>query len=370
MADPNYVIGRGKLFFDPFLTGTKTVSGMERYLGNSPELSSSQNEDKVDHYSSDFGIKVKDDSVSITNDLSLSFSLDDISSENLALWFRGEAQTNALAGATAATTTVTDLKPGTYVQLGLTAGNPIGARNVSNVSAAMAGTRATGTLTLSTAVPADGDTVTVGGVVYTFKTVPAGANHVLIGATINDCAANLEDAVNADATANPFYATSSGAVVTFHADEPGTAGNSITLAKTFATSGNGTVSGATFSGGSASGTTSVDMTGNFEVDAVTGRVFIVESPLHVAAGDDVTFTYDAAVGTEDVVIAAGTVIMGRLVFISDNAAGQNRDYIWPYAQIRPDGDFALKGDDWQKMTFSAEVLKLNDSTERQYIVKR
>jgi hypothetical protein len=39
-------------------------------------------------------------------------------------------------------------------------------------------------------------------------------------------------------------------------------------------------------------------------------------------------------------------------------------------QISPDGDFALKGDDWQAMTFSVEVLKLNDSTERQYIVKR
>lgn len=253
--DNNYVIGRGKLYFDPFLPGTKTVSGSERYLGNSPELSSSQNEDKVDHYSSDFGIKVKDESVSIQNDLSLSFSLDDISSDNLALWYRGEAQSNALSAVVNGTTTVEAVKLGTYVQLGRTAGNPIGARNVSSVTAAI-------------------------------------------------------------------------------------------------------------------GVTPVTEAGNFEVDAVTGRVFILENAADITDGDDIEFTYDAASGTEDVVIAAGESIRGRLVFIADNAAGANRDYIWPYVQISPDGDFALKGDDWQKMTFTGEVLKLNDSTERQYIVKR
>jgi hypothetical protein len=70
------------------------------------------------------------------------------------------------------------------------------------------------------------------------------------------------------------------------------------------------------------------------------------------------------------VIAQNEIIEGRMIFISDNAAGENRDYIWPYVRVRPDGDLALKGDDWQAMTFNGEVLKLNDSTERQYIIKR
>jgi hypothetical protein len=34
------------------------------------------------------------------------------------------------------------------------------------------------------------------------------------------------------------------------------------------------------------------------------------------------------------VIAAGTLIEGRLEFFADNRAGENRDYIWPYVQIR------------------------------------
>jgi hypothetical protein len=257
MRNPNYVVGRGKLYFNQFLAGTKTLSGGSRYLGNSPELSLSQDEDKLDHYSSDEGIKVKDASVSLQNDLTGSFSLDDISPENLALWFRGAVETNVIAGgAVADEAHVAAL--GTYIQLGLTDANPIGAKNVS--------------------------LVTVTNVTQ--------ANAVVAAA------------------------------------------------------------------------------GNYELDAVTGRILILDDAADVAEGDDLTIDYTAGAGNEEIVIAAGTTIEGRLEFFAANAAGENRDYLWPYVQIRPDGDFALKGDDWQSMTFSLEVLKLNDSTERQYIVKR
>jgi hypothetical protein len=257
MRNPNYVVGRGKLYFNQFLAGTKTLSGGSRYLGNSPELSLSQDEDKLDHYSSDEGIKVKDASVSLQNDLTGSFSLDDISPENLALWFRGAVETSVIAGgAVVAEPHVAAL--GTYIQLGLTDANPIGAKNVS--------------------------LVTVTNVTQ--------ANAVVAAA------------------------------------------------------------------------------GNYELDAVTGRILILDDAADVAEGDDLTIDYTAGAGNEEIVIAAGTTIEGRLEFFAANAAGENRDYLWPYVQIRPDGDFALKGDDWQSMTFSLEVLKLNDSTERQYIVKR
>lgn len=370
MRNPNYVVGAGKLFFNKFLTGTKTLSGGARYLGNSPELTSSQNEDKLDHYNSDSGIKVKDASVTLQNDLSLGFSLDDISNENLALWYRGEVEKTVIAGGAVVGELHSDVALGTYIQLGLTAGNPIGARNVSLVTAGKAGTAATGTVTFSTAPPVDGDSVTVGGVAYTFKAAPAGVNDVALGATLAEAAANLAAAINADAGANAFSANAVAAVVTISADATGVGGNAITLAKVAATPANITTSGATLAGGSAAGTTAVAEAGNFEVDPVTGRVFILDAPATIAEGDDLTFAYTAAAGTEEIVIAAGTVIEGRLEFFADNRAGENRDYLWPYVQVSPDGDLALKGDDWQAMTFSVEVLKLNDSTERQYIVKR
>jgi hypothetical protein len=257
-TNPNYVVGRGKLYFNKFLPSTKTLSGGSRYLGNSPELSLSQDEESLDHYSADEGIKIKDDSVALSNDQSGSFSLDDISSDNLALWFRGAVESNVVAGGAVTDYPVAAAALGTYIQLGLTAGDPIGARNVSAV-----------------------------------------------------VIRNNDDA---------------GAVVT--------------------------------------------LVGNYEVDAVTGRVYLLPDAADITEGDELEIDYTAAAGTEELVVAAGTIIAGRLEFFSANAAGEQRDYIWPYVIIRPDGDFSLKGDDWQTMTFSLEVLKHNDSTERQYIVKR
>jgi len=254
MRNPNYVIGRGKLFFTPFLPGTRTLVGGSRYFGNSPALSLSQDEEKVDHYNSDAGLKVKDASATLQNDQTGSFSLDDISGPNLAMFFRGAIENGAVAAVNADTTTVAVIL-GTHVQLGLTDGNPIGARLVKGVTAKK-------------------------------------------------------------------------------------------------------------------GDEAVAAAGNFEVDSVTGRVYILPNASDIEEGDEIEFTYSTDAYDEEVVIAGGTLIEGRLDFLSDNAVGENRDYIWPYVQIRPDGDFSLKGDDWQTMEFNLEVLKLNDSTERQYIVKR
>jgi hypothetical protein len=370
MRNPNYVVGRGKLYFNQFLTGTKTLSGGSRYLGNSPKLTSSQNEDKLKHYSSDEGLKVQDAAVSISNDLSLAFALDDIAPENLAMWFRGAVENSVIAGGAVVGEAHDAISLGTYIQLGLSAGDPIGARNVSAVTVAKPGTAATGTITLSTAPPVDTDSVTIGGVAYTFAAVPAGANDVPLGATLADAATNLAAAINADDAANAFSATVAGAVVTIHADATGVGGNAITLAKAAATPANVTVSGATLAGGSVAGSTAVAAPGNYEVDAVTGRVLILDDAANLNDGDNLVFAYTAAAGTEEIVIAAGTVIEGRLEFMANNAAGENRDYLWPFVQISPNGDFSLKGDGWQEMEFSVEVLKLNDSTERQYIVKR
>lgn len=258
VRSPNYVVGRGKLYFNQFLPGTKTLSGGARYLGNSPELSLSQDEETLDHYSSDEGTRVKDASVSLQNNMSGSFSLDDISPENLALWFRGAVDTGVIAGGAVVDEAHSDVQLGTTRQLGLTASNHIGARNVSAV------------------------------------------------------------VVNNATQANALVA----------------------------------------------------MAGNYEIDAAAGRIHILSDAVDIGAGDDLVIDYTAAAGNEEIVIAQNELIEGRLEFIAANAAGENRDYIWPYVQIRPDGDFSLKGDEWQTMTFGLDVLKLNDATERQYIVKR
>lgn len=64
------------------------------------------------------------------------------------------------------------------------------------------GSRAFSTYTM-TAIPIDGDTVTVGLLTYTYKTVVGVPYTVLIGATINDSLTNLADAINRDQVGDP-----------------------------------------------------------------------------------------------------------------------------------------------------------------------
>lgn len=104
---------------------------------------------------------------------------------------------------------------------------------------------ATGTVTFSSIAAAD--TVTIGGLVFTGSDTPSGAVQFLTGTTDTLSAVSLASVINANTTANKLVkATSSGAVITLTAVQPGTSGNFITLA----ISAHGSVSGATMTGGS------------------------------------------------------------------------------------------------------------------------
>ncbi|MDF2120334.1 phage tail fiber protein [Roseiarcaceae bacterium H3SJ34-1] len=107
--------------------------------------------------------------------------------------------------------------------------------------------------------PADGDTYTIGGTVYTFKNTPSAAGHVQIGSTSAISAANLLKAVNAtDPYGTSYYttgvlahttvraeATTTATILRLYARAIGTAGNGITLAKSGA---NLAIGGATLAG--------------------------------------------------------------------------------------------------------------------------
>lgn len=128
----NYTLGRGKLYFGQFRPGTQTPRG-ERYLGNSPDLSFNATQETLDHYYSDGGIREKDASVILQQDYAGAFVLDDINMANLAMFFLGEAMS-----VTTDTRTVTDeafagVEIGFSYQLGTSATEPTGVRQVSDV---------------------------------------------------------------------------------------------------------------------------------------------------------------------------------------------------------------------------------------------
>jgi hypothetical protein len=251
----NYVLGRGRLYFDRFVDGSKTKTG-ELYFGNTPSLTVTQNNTALDHYSSESGLKIKDASVTLQNDMTGAFATDNINQDNLALWFLGTSETVTQAAATALSDTFAAVKLGRFYQLGASEATPSGARSVTNV---------------------------------VVKKGPA----------------------------------------------PGTA---------------------------------VTPTGNLDLsDLANGRIYVEPDATDIVDGDDLIVTYDLDASTRTLTIAKGTQIYGALRFISDNGVGGQRNHYYPYCKLTSNGDYALKGDDWQTASFSLEFLKLNDATDRAYI---
>lgn len=253
MMGKEYVLGRGRLYFDQFLPGTKTGTG-ELYFGNTPELSQSIDTETLDHYDADEGLNVKDESITLENNLTLTFTTDNISVDNVALWFAGEKKAITDAGANNVEETLT-VRRGRFYQLGVSAENPTGVRNITNVS------------------------ITDG-----------------------------------EETPNP-----------------------------------------------------IDLEGNFEIDLEKGRIYVELDAPDVADDTKIIVKYDIEASKRTLVIGKGQEIRGALRFISANPVGKQRDYFFPYVKLTANGDYALKGSEWQQMSFSVEVLKKDAATERVYI---
>jgi hypothetical protein len=133
-----------------------------------------------------------------------------------------------------ATVTAWSLVAGTTDTLELTLSRPPG--------------RATGSITLQNADAANGDTVTIAGTTFTFVTgTPANTFQVQRGG-LTATRANLANAIS-NAFAVPAAAVVSGTSVVLTATLFGSIGNRITLAASFATPANVTLSGAALTGG-------------------------------------------------------------------------------------------------------------------------
>lgn len=131
--DKDYVIGKGRLYFDPFVVGTTRGSG-EMYFGNTPELTTTADAETLDHYDADQGLNVKDESITVENNLSGAFVTDNISPDNVALFFSGSAAPVVQTAQTNKTETILAAQRNRSYQLGVTDLTPTGARHVHTVT--------------------------------------------------------------------------------------------------------------------------------------------------------------------------------------------------------------------------------------------
>lgn len=255
----NYTVGRGRLYFDLFQPGTNIGTG-ERYLGNTPAFGPTVDSETLDHYSSEAGIRQKDASVILQVDNNGAFQCDDITLENISLFFMGEvAKSTMTSGTNLRDNSAGVVTKGRHYQIGKSDLYPSGARNVSNV---------------------------------------------VIG-----------------------YA------------DPG-----VTL-------GTGPIA-------SDSNVTVIPILNNAEVDLALGRIYIEPDSPGFVEGKVLVVQYDEAAQNRQLVLGKNKMAYGSLRFIADNPVGKNFDYFYPKVALTPDGEYAMKGDEWQVMGFTFQGLQL------------
>ena len=242
----NYTLGRGKVHFARFQTGTQTPDGFF-YIGNTPEFSLNIESETLDHFSSDEGIREKDDSVPLEVNRTGSLTTDNIDPKNVALFFFGSDSTVTQAGVAEQTVTLTDIKAGHSYKLGSTTQNPAGYFGIDETET------------------------------FTVQINGAGATLVV----------------------------------------------------------------------------DVDYTMDFD----NGLISFVEGSLIAVDDADVDVTFTVAASTRSRVISGSEPVEGAMMYITKNPKGSDAVFYLPYVKITPNGDYALKGDEWQQIPLSLEVLK-------------
>ena len=239
----NYTLGRGKVYFSRFKPNTQVPAGF-LYIGNTPEFSLTIESETLDHYSSDEGIREKDDSVPLEVTRTGSLITDNIDPANVGLFFFGTNSTVAQAAVASSSETLPSVKKGHSYRLGITAGNPTGYSGIDQA----------------------GFAVNVAG-------TPAVVNN------------------------------------------------------------------------------------DFVMDYDTGLLTFNPASALIVDGVDVSVTFAVRSSTRSRVISGSTPVEGAMQYVAKNPKGKNFDYFLPYVKVTPNGDYALKGDEWQQIPFSLEALK-------------
>lgn len=125
-----YTLGRGELHFAQFHPGTSNPRG-ELYMGNSPAFGLTATQESLDHYFSDGGIRIKDDSILLQLDYASTLTVDNIDMDNLAYFFLGDKRTITTVSTPVAAETLNQVEQGRWYQLGTSDVNPSGVRGIT-----------------------------------------------------------------------------------------------------------------------------------------------------------------------------------------------------------------------------------------------
>lgn len=96
--------------------------------------------------------------------------------------------------------------------------------------------------------------------------------------------------------------------------------------------------------------------GDYLIDMELGRLTINPEG-SITEGSEILVSYKVQAGSFERVISGNQPVEGALRYISYNPAGKQFDWYMPWVKLSPNGDYALKGDEWQQIPFSVEILR-------------
>jgi len=313
----NYTLGKGVVFFDQLVDG---VFQGERDLGNAPAFTFNIALEKLEHFSSRGGLKAKDKEIISQITPGLSFTLDEVNKENMALLTLGDTSTETqAAGGVSAEEVVANL--GKRSDLAF--------RGISHWL-----------------LPYDAGTV-----IFAVGEVVTGAG----GAT------GIVLAVTGDSTSGTLTIARTNST-SFIDDESLTGDGSGAATVNSATGGTANTGTPVCLVQDDTDTTTYVAGTDYELDTTLsddkiGRIKFLEGG-SIVDGATVHVSYGYTALTYTLIKAfANTEITGKLRFVSDNPAGNQQELeVWTVS-LTPAGDTALIGDDWSTMEFAGEILK-------------
>ncbi len=126
-SNATLVLSKGELYFDRFAHGTIKGEG-ELYLGNTPGFTVSRTVEEIERFTSYGGQQIQIGSLITREVHSADIVTDNVSMENLALWFGGDVDKTGQVAIGDITETI-QVKRGRWYQLGTTV-EPFGIRHV------------------------------------------------------------------------------------------------------------------------------------------------------------------------------------------------------------------------------------------------
>lgn len=108
------------------------------------------------------------------------------------------------------------------------------------------------------------------------------------------------------------------------------------------------------------GIVEVPLLGNFDTRMLQyGLLSILENARDVFDGDRLRLVVRTGESKVAPLDATNKALQGSLRFLSNNIVGPDFDYFFPLVTVTPSGSIDLKGDEFQQMVFTIEVMKLS-----------